>query len=104
MFFRVEIDTRMERNGAIGLVRNAIVECGGWITGHQLFSNMAASISFEVPMGLAATCVAALRTADLQPVFKGEIPSGPDGDLAVGVSRTFIHDELDLKREVPAFG
>jgi hypothetical protein len=104
VFFRVEIATRMERNGAIACVRNAIVECGGWVTGHQLFSNMAASISFEAPMGAAETFVAALRTADLHPTFKDAIPSGTEGDLRVGVSLTFIHDEPDLKREVPAFG
>jgi hypothetical protein len=104
MFFRLEIATRMERNGAIASVRNAIVECGGWITGHQLFSNIAASISCEIPLCCAGKLISCLRDAELQPDYQGDIPKGSDGDLRMGISLTFIHTEPDLKREVPAFG
>ena len=104
MFFRVEIATRMERNAAIASVRDAIVQCGGWITGHQLFSNMAASISCEVPLRCAGKLITCLRDAELQPDYQGDIPQGLDGDLRVGISLPFIHTEPDLKREVLAFG
>ena len=107
MNFRVDIVTRMERNAAIGLVRNAIIAAEGWVTHHQLFSNMAVSISCEMPMGLAAKFIAALHAADLAPAFDGDIPKddgGKDVDLRVGITLTFIHNEPDLKRDVPAFG
>jgi hypothetical protein len=63
-------------------------------------------------MGLAATFVAALQAADLAPAFDGDIPKddggkgdgGKDADLRVGITLTFIHNEPDLKRDVPAFG
>ena len=45
----IEAVTRVERNGVLAAVREAIQKLGGFITDHQLFGNIAANIVFELP-------------------------------------------------------
>lgn len=105
---RLEIITRMDRNDALSAVRSAINHSGGWIMDHTLFSNVSASIRFEIPAPSAGRLVEQLIVASLPPVAGGDVPEcGPDKsieELQGNISLTFIHDETDLRRPVPSFG
>jgi hypothetical protein len=105
--FRIEIITKTERNEAISLVREAINAAEGWIITHQLFSNMSASIIFEMPLGGVEGFVANLKNKNFYPQFEGDIPNDKGGgksDIKGSITLTFIHDEPDMKRDVPPFG
>lgn len=102
--FRLEIITKMERNKAISLVREAIGASEGWIVTHQLFSNLSASIIFEMPYLEAAGFLTRLKEAGFSTAVENGIPKGKGDDIRGVLSVTFIHDEPDMKRDVPAFG
>lgn len=101
---RIEIITRMERNEAISAIRTALSQSGGWIVDHTLFSNVSATIQFEIPAPASAQLIERLIEAQLPPVGQIELKPSGKGDLRGTLLITFIHDESDLKRPVPAFG
>lgn len=103
-FLRISLFTPQERNEAINLVRQAIGECGGWIVDHALFSNLLATVNFEIPIDKAETLVSKLRGAGFKPEIDGETPSGERGDLRGQISLSFIHQEPEMRRDVPPFG
>ena len=109
--FRIEIITTVERNEAISLVREAIGASEGWIVTHQLFSNLSASIVFEMPNIEAENLLSRLKDAGFSLKVEGGIPhaqrdakGAAKGEMSGFISLTFIHDEPDMKRDVPAFG
>jgi len=104
---RIEIITKVERNEAISLVREAIGSSDGWIVTHQLFSNLSASIVFEIPGGEAEGLLVRLKDAGLNPKVEGDTPDAQGdakGEMRGFIALTFIHGEPDMKRDVPAFG
>lgn len=103
-FLRISITTHMDRNQAITQVRHAITGKGGWIVDHALFSNLSATLNFELPGNQVADLVSALEAAGLQPHIGGEIPEDQQEDLRGQAALTFIQQDPDLKRDVPAFG
>jgi len=101
---RIEIVTRAERNQALSLANDAIGAVEGWIVSHQLFSNMSATLIFELPATNCEKLLARLRDAGFKPTLKDDYPAGQKGDVRGNLVFTFIHDEPDMKRAVPAFG
>ena len=102
-FLKVEIYTKRERNKAISQLVDAITEADGWVSGHQLFSNMAASISFEIPSVHISELLQTLEGCGFSPRVDNAFEARP-GDVKGTISITFIHEEPDMKRDVPAFG
>lgn len=103
-FLRFEIITRRERNSAISAVRDAVQSAGGWIIDHQFFSNTVASINFEMGYQDIDKFISLLETADLNPKVIQDHPREKTGDVRCGIALTFVHDEPDMKRDVPPFG
>lgn len=103
-FCRIEIITRIERNYALQLIKDTIGACEGWIVTHQLFSNISASINFEMPSNEIEPFVGKLSDAGFFPRSAKKSTNIKDGDVRGLISVTFVHDEPDLKRDVPAFG
>lgn len=100
---RLEAVTRRQHTLALFDVTSAISDAGGWISHHQLYSNMLAMVAFEVPAHTLAGLIAALQQAaitihDPPPPLQGE------GDVAVRLTISFLHNDPDLRRPVPAFG
>lgn len=104
MFLRIEIVTSIDRQQTLSLLSDVISANDGWIVNHQLFSNMAASLTFEIPLAAVGKFIGDIEQAGFTPRVEGETPSGDKGDVRGSVAITFIHDEPDLKRNVPAFG
>ena len=103
-FFRVTIMTKMERNHTISVAREAISGCSGWVVNHTLFSNTAANINFELPLEMTGRFIDFLEAAGFSPNIEGDLPQGDKGDIRGNLSLTFLHNDPDFKRDVPAFG
>jgi hypothetical protein len=100
----LSIATSKERNQAISEVNKAISSAGGWIVDHSLFSNKAANMNFEVPIAGMKKLLANLEIAGFHAVVEGELPVGEAGDVRGSAALTFVHQNPDLRRDVPAFG
>lgn len=103
-FFRISIMTAMERNEAISKASDAINNNGGWIVSHTLLSNVAATLNFELPYKKAENFLFDLEKSSFRPDVDGDVPHRKEGDLRGQITLTFIHNNPDLKRDVPAFG
>ncbi len=103
-FMRIEIITSIDRQQTLLLLSDVISANDGWIVSHQLFSNMAASLAFEIPLPGVEKFLESLTVAGFTPRIEGEVPSGSKGDVRGNIAITFIHEESDLKRDVSAFG
>ncbi len=103
-FIRMTIFTTMERNRAISVVSDALSLNGGWIVNHTLYSNMAATINFELPIEAIEQFKETLVEGDLSPKIEGSLPKGRGKDVRGNLSITFSHDEPDMRRDVPSFG
>lgn len=103
-FLSVSIMTKIERNDAIARISSAISANDGWIVNHTLFSNIAATINFEFPANNTDSLLINLKQSSFDPQLDREMPDLVEGDLRAQISITFLHDQPDLKRDVPTFG
>ena len=103
-FLRINIITTMDRNQAILVSTDQISRCGGWIIYHALFSNMAANVNFELPLSNTEICIQGLEASGFKLSFYGELPTGNEGNTRGCLSFTFLQNEINLKRDVRAFG
>lgn len=90
-------------------VSEAINRAGAWITDFHLYSNLLICINFEVPIANLGKLAAQLQETDLhlsQESLNQLTPNDPPPlkphDLAGTLQITFVHDEPDLFRKVPA--
>lgn len=88
----------------MSLAQRAVTGCGGWIVNHLLFSNMTANITFELPSERTVPFVQKLKDSGFSPAIEGAPQLGGGGDVRGMLVLTFLHDDPDLKRDVPAFG
>ncbi len=103
-FARFSIMTKMDRNAAILEVREAIYGSGGWIEDQVFFSNKAANIRFEMSGDALGKFQSSLHERKLTPHLEGSLPIGQGSDVKGSVALTFVHQEPDLRRDVPPFG
>jgi hypothetical protein len=98
----------------IARVRTAMTKSGAWIVDVKLFSNVSACLDFEIPSSRAEQLRDALAAMDLhltkesddsiaslleanKPTEAGSLVT----DIAGSLQITFIHNEPDLRIEVP---
>ncbi len=103
-FARFSIFTAMNRNTAISQVCDAVSEASGWIADKSFFSNIAATINFEMSSNSLQKFQQALHEKGFKAHVEGELPAAGPADVRGTVSLTFSHGEPDLKRDVPPFG
>ena len=98
--------TRANRHEAFADIDDAIVALGGWVEGHSLFSNTAATFRLVLPGRAFGALVGRLDAIQvrLDAESRSVIASlgAAEAETAAALSVTFIHDEPELKREVPA--
>ncbi|HVI52151.1 MAG TPA: hypothetical protein VM661_13135 [Candidatus Sulfotelmatobacter sp.] len=102
---RQEASSIGDFNVTVAEVERAVMTAGGWVISHQFFSNRLAMLAFNLPRGAEGAFAPALEAAGLslhQP-FPAASPGRGD-EVTVQLSISFLHDGLDLRREVPAFG
>ena len=100
---RIEIITSIERNKALSLINELIRGAEGWVADHKLFSNISATLSFEIPFNQTSTFIDSLFEKGFQPDVKDIPKTQKEEDIKGIIAISFIHNEPDLKRDVPAF-
>lgn len=107
-FLQLSGFTRADRIQITDRMSEAINQAGGWITDFHLYSNILICINFEVPLSNLRKLAASLQETGLQLSQESLEQLTPAHDpmlkqeLAGTLQITFIHDEPDLMREVPA--
>jgi hypothetical protein len=103
--FRLQAITRRPRHEVTRAAERAIRGAGGWVTGFRQFSNAAVVLDVEVAPGRLAALYGAVEAEGmrLRPPL-GDLPLPPaDQDEVAGTLRIeFVHDEPDLRIDVPA--
>lgn len=96
--------TRRERKDATSFVFDTVNDLGGWIDDVQMYSNMMNTIRLTLAAGAYPALIAALREGGIAVDEPSEDLSSPDpaAERMATLQLTFIHDEPDMKREVPA--
>lgn len=96
--------SRADRHAITDACKEAIDASGGWVDDAVFYSNKAVTLRFTVPGGQVAALRDRLAALDLRlddpTVEEAAAPAAADvpGTLAL----TFIHDEPDLRRDIPA--
>ncbi len=96
--------TRRERKDATSFVFDTVNGLGGWIDDVQMYSNLMNTIRLTLAAGAYPALVAALREGGIAVDEPGTDPAGTDpaAERMATLQISFIHDEPDMKREVPA--
>lgn len=100
--------TRTERHLVIAQVMDAIQGCGGWIMDFNIFSNISICLNVEIGVDrIEALClelekigIKLNRSGAAGDSALSEIAS-PDRPVTGTIQITFIHQEPDLRVEVP---
>ena len=102
--------THANRHQVTADVNDAVVSSGGWVTDHSFFSNIATNFRMVLaPNGLTRFRELVLKAgvhldeeseAALADLIANE--KGLPEELPTSLNVTFIHNEPDLRREVPA--
>lgn len=95
--------TRVERKAATSFVFDTVNRLGGWIDDVHMYSNLMNTIRMTLPAGAFGALIEALEEGGFSmstPVGLGEV-GDPQTERMATLQLTFIHDEPDLKREVP---
>ena len=113
-FLQLKGVTKVTRHEMISGVREAILEGGGYILDFHMFSNAAICINFEVSVGSIGNFYTSLvstglgldrESRDLLAGCSQELGELGEGAKAADVmgtlNITFIHNEPDLRIEVP---
>jgi predicted RNA-binding protein with EMAP domain len=95
--------TKLERNFVTTLVMDQVSIHGGWIEDVHLFSNIMTNIRFVMKQDRIASFVAALSSVGLEVSGISEHPIANESNVDCNGSLqiTFVHNEPDLKRDVP---
>jgi hypothetical protein len=108
-FLRISGFTRADRIQMTNRVSEAINQAGAWIIDFHLYSNILICINFEVPIANLAKLAAFLQDTGLhlsQESLEQLIPANystlKEKELVGTLQITFVHNEPDLLREVPA--
>ena len=93
--------TKQERNAATTLVMDTIVAQGGWVEDVHLYSNIMTTVNFVMTANKIAGFVAALDGQGIHAEGAAPEYSEEDAETRGSLQITFIHNEPDLKREIP---
>jgi hypothetical protein len=112
-FLRINGSTRADRHQMIFAARDAITSSGGWVTDFKLFSNLSVCLNFEISRGGVARLHTSLDELGVTlsdeseralTEFSRERPErrAAGGEVLGTLQIAFVHDEPDLRIEVPA--
>lgn len=108
-FLRLDGFTKAERIDMTNRVSEAINQSGAWITDFHQYSNLLICINFQVAIadleGLAAKLQETglhLSQESLEQLASAHSSTQKESELMGTLQITFIHNEPDLIREIPA--
>lgn len=97
--------TRRERHAVTTEVMDLIAALGGWVDEARMFSNTMTTIRFHLAESRLAELRARLCESGLPTtVAGGELRRSPSADVERpgSLQITFVHDDGDLRHDVPA--
>lgn len=101
--------TARQRHLALDDAMEAVSASGGWVEDVNLFSNVSAVVTAWIRRrdlaGFADRLAAArvgLAPADRDALARTAADPPPDEEVRCTLQITFVHDEPDLRRDVPA--
>lgn len=102
--------THANRHQVTAAVNDAVVAAGGWVTDHTFFSNIATNFRMVLPPeGIARfrdlVVNAGVHLDDESDAVIGDLIAKEKGlpeEIPASLNVTFIHNEPDLRREVPS--
>ncbi len=98
--------TRRECNAATGFVFDSINALGGWIDDVNMYSNMMTAVRFTLKENRLGTLIDMLAgegiSVDPGPISSEISKALEDTERACSLQISFLHDEPDLRRDVPA--
>lgn len=109
-FLMISGVTKSDRHQVTADVNDAISTTGGWVVDHTLFSNVAINIRFSLPSQKLdefkdRVIEASVRLDDdslTEIRMTAEQHASKPADVTASLNITFIHNEPDLRREIPA--
>ena len=108
-FLRLDGFTKAERIQMTAHVSEAINQAGAWITDFHLYSNILTCINFEVPSANLDKLAVSLQETglhlsqeSLDQLMGANDSTLKEKELVGTLQITFVHNEPDLLREVPA--
>lgn len=95
--------TRIERKGATSFVFETVNSLGGWIDDVHMYSNLMNVIRFTLPADAFASLITALEEGGItvEPATTPSPGRDPQRDVMATLQITFLHDDPDLRRDVP---
>lgn len=96
--------TRRERKDATSFVFDTVNALGGWIDDVQMYSNIMNNIRMTLPAGAYPKLFDLLNEGGIHIDQPRETTDTPDPafEQMATLQITFVHNEPDLQREVPA--
>ncbi len=102
--------TKADRHQVTAGISDAISATGGWGINHTLFSNIAATIQFSLPSQrldeFLDRIIAVSIKLDDDSIGEVQAVAGKHSpkpiDITASLNIAFIHNEPDLRREIPA--
>ena len=113
-FLQLNGITRGDRHEMISRVKEAILQGGGFIVDFRMFSNLSVCLNFEISAGKICDLSAALKSTELRLTEESHklladycqqaeqlSVEARASEIAGTLEITFIHNEPDLRIEVP---
>lgn len=105
----INIYTARPRHEALEGIKGAVNSAAGWIAGHQLYSNKAATLNTVIERSHLGSFLDKLVGEELVSATDSTVKmlrlleqAGNHTEVNVACAVTFQHDEPDLKQTVPA--
>ena len=99
--FQMQAVTGGARNAALAAIRQAVQAEGGAVNSHELYSDIAAHLSFEIDGERIAAFVDRLALAAIR-VSEDIGEYGQTGKVRCALNITFVHADPDTNLEFPA--
>ncbi len=108
-FLQLDGFTKSDRLPTTARISEAINQSGAWITDFHQYSNIVLCINFQIPRTYLPRLAAALNETtlhlsqkSLDQLTPSDPPPSPDQEYTGTLQITFIHNDPDLLREIPA--
>ncbi|MBD8894112.1 hypothetical protein [Roseibium litorale] len=101
---QIQSITRRNRHEVNRLIFDTVAGLGGWIDDVQMYSNIMSTIRLTLPRGRFADLAGTLSGNGVPVDLPASLKTDPaeTSEQSASLQITFVHNEPDLRREIPA--